>query len=73
MKLAAVVVIMVGMGLSFVGLKAQADEKANSAEAAIAKEEGKRSRRKKVEMCQECGKPEHDCECHDEKKDAAKK
>lgn len=29
----------------------------------------KKSRKKKVEMCSECGKPESECECHDEKKD----
>lgn len=25
----------------------------------------KKSRKKKVEMCAECGKPESECECHD--------
>lgn len=32
----------------------------------------KKSRKKKVEMCGECGKPESECECHGEKKDASK-
>lgn len=33
-------------------------------------ESTKKPRRKKVEMCNECGKPEHDCECegHNEEK-----
>lgn len=28
----------------------------------------KSDRKKKVEMCAECGKPESECECHDAKK-----
>ena len=33
----------------------------------------KKSRKKKVEMCGECGKPEAECECkHDEKKEEKK-
>lgn len=30
----------------------------------------KKSRKKKVEMCSECGKPESECDCHD--KDSGK-
>lgn len=34
----------------------------------------KKTRKKKVEMCAECGKPESECECHkDEKKKEVKK
>lgn len=31
-------------------------------------EGAKKSRKKKVEMCAECGKPESECECHGQKK-----
>lgn len=30
--------------------------------------EVKKTRKKKVETCSECGKPESECECHKEKK-----
>ncbi len=32
----------------------------------------KKSRKKKVEMCAECGKPESECECDHEKKEDKK-
>jgi len=35
--------------------------------------EAKKTRRKKVEMCSECGKPESECECHGHKKEGDKK
>ena len=40
-----------------------------------AKESAKKERKKKVEICQECGKPEPECECHEstEKSKADKK
>lgn len=30
--------------------------------------EVKKPKKKKIEMCSECGKPESECECHNEKK-----
>lgn len=55
-------------GLGFTGGAAFAQ--GGATQAIEAKLEGKsetrsseRSRRKKVEMCQECGKPETECEC----------
>ncbi len=35
--------------------------------------EAKKTRRKKVEMCSECGKPESECECHGHGKKEEKK
>ena len=35
--------------------------------------EAKKSRKKKVEMCAECGKPESECECHGHKDGESKK
>lgn len=51
---------------------AMAEEVKTSTPAPTAQEQtvlpqGKKSRKKKVEMCGECGKPESACECHDKK------
>ena len=57
-----------------VGGTAFAEENKSSAtENAVQTMTGKekKSRKKKVEMCAECGKPESECECHE--KDGAKK
>lgn len=35
--------------------------------------EAKKTRKKKVEMCSECGKPESECECHGDHKKNEKK
>lgn len=52
-----------------------ADESHPAADPVTANQtEKKPSRKKKVEMCSECGKPEKECECHgkDKKKDVEK-
>lgn len=54
--------------------KEHKDHKHSSVEGMV--KEGKSSRRKKVEMCHDCGKPEVNCDCPDEvkaKEAAAKK
>jgi hypothetical protein len=68
---------MVAILISFGGHSAfaQGEKPVTSSDpAANAKTiEKKSGRKKKVEMCAECGRPESECECHDKKKDDRKK
>jgi CDGSH-type Zn-finger protein len=69
------VLLLAALFTSFYTFKGWSEN--NSTKIANKKEVKKstKKRRKKVEMCQECGKPEHDCECdghHEEKNDKNK-
>ncbi len=62
--------------LSFaLGNVAMAEEKAPATPTTQEKttEAPKKTRKKKVEMCGECGKPEHQCECGHKEKEEEKK
>ncbi|MBI2521878.1 MAG: hypothetical protein HYV97_15790 [Bdellovibrio sp.] len=74
--------MMIALSLSLLGLVALANANEENTEKTaktdsqtVSKEKPieKKARRKKVEICSKCGKPEPECECHEGTKDATPK
>lgn len=66
-----VVVLMAG-SFAFAEEGKSSSTPADSVLSAVTGKE-KKARKKKVEMCGECGKPESECECHGHKDESDKK
>lgn len=64
----AILILTLGAGTAFGedDHKEEKNHKHSAVESMV--KEGKSSRRKKVEMCHDCGKPEVNCDCPEEVK-----